>query len=105
VCQVIVEGPATAQAKEETTHTWSARDVGAPVTLGSFACTDRKRMNGGTPVGYSGRAALRREQCDITEEKVSTRLRHSKQPISITTIAHATVKELWEAVFSMDPRR
>jgi hypothetical protein len=33
-----VEEQATAQAKEEATHSWSARVVGAPVTLGNFAC-------------------------------------------------------------------
>jgi hypothetical protein len=28
----------------------------------------RRRKNGDTPVGYSGRAALRREQCEVTPE-------------------------------------
>jgi hypothetical protein len=37
-----VEELATAQAKEETTHSWSGRDVGALATLGSFACPLRK---------------------------------------------------------------
>jgi Ribonuclease G/E len=35
----IVEEQATAQAEEVATHSWSARDVGALATLGSFACT------------------------------------------------------------------
>jgi hypothetical protein len=101
-----VEELATAQAKEPAPHSCRARDVGAPATLGSFACNDRKRRNGGTAVGYSGRATLRREQCDIiTEEIAVTRLRYSKQPISVIKIAHATIKELWEPVFSVGPRR
>jgi hypothetical protein len=41
-CQDIVEELATARVKEETTHSWNVRDVGAGATLGSFACTDRK---------------------------------------------------------------
>jgi hypothetical protein len=43
-----VEEPATAQVKEETTHNWRARDVGAPATLRSFARTIGKE-DGGTP--------------------------------------------------------
>jgi hypothetical protein len=45
-CQNIVEEPATAQTKEETTHSLRARGVGAPTTLGSFAPTNRKRNDG-----------------------------------------------------------
>jgi hypothetical protein len=37
----------------------------------------------------------------VTEDSGITRLQYSKQPISTTTTAHATIKELWEAVFSM----
>jgi hypothetical protein len=60
-CQYMWGEPATAQAKEETAHSLRARDVGAPVILGSFARTDRKRRNGGNPVGYTERAAVGRE--------------------------------------------
>jgi hypothetical protein len=53
-CQDFVEKLATAQVKEETTHSLRARDVVAPTTLGSFFCTNRKRRNSGMPVGYLG---------------------------------------------------
>jgi hypothetical protein len=49
----MVEEPATAQAKEETSHSWNALDAGAPATLGSFARTERKRRSGGKPEGGS----------------------------------------------------
>jgi hypothetical protein len=59
---------ATAQAKEETAHGLRATDVGAPATLGSFACTIGED-DGGTPGpactfsgNRSGQAALRRKQ-------------------------------------------
>jgi hypothetical protein len=39
--QDIVEESATAQAKEEATHSWSARNVGAPAIFGSFTRTNR----------------------------------------------------------------
>jgi hypothetical protein len=65
-CQGTVEEPATSQTKEETTHSFRARYIGAPTTLGNFALTDRKRRNGGTPVDYSGRIALRREQSGMS---------------------------------------
>jgi hypothetical protein len=46
---------------KKNVHRWKARDVGR---------TDRERRNGGTPVGYLGRAHLRREEREsITEEK------------------------------------
>jgi hypothetical protein len=51
-----MEEPATAQAVEETAHSWSARDVEASATLGSFARTDHEGRNDGKHVGYSGRA-------------------------------------------------
>jgi hypothetical protein len=67
-CQNVAEELATTQVKEETTHSWRARDVGTPATFGSSACTDRKRKNANTPVGYFGRAALRREKCGMSTE-------------------------------------
>jgi hypothetical protein len=54
VYQDIVEKLATAQAKEEATHSWGARDTVGPATLGSSPHTNQKRRNGGTLVGYSG---------------------------------------------------
>jgi hypothetical protein len=36
--------------KEETTRSWSARDVGAVDTLASYSRTDRKIRNGGKPL-------------------------------------------------------
>jgi hypothetical protein len=45
-----MEELATAHAKEKTTHSLRASDVGAPATLGSFSCTVGKEDNGGTPV-------------------------------------------------------
>jgi hypothetical protein len=75
----IVEEPATAQAKEETTYSLRAREVEARTTLGTFARSPRKeggetghrynkhtsrgRRNGGTPASSSGRIALRSKQC------------------------------------------
>jgi hypothetical protein len=47
-----VEELANAQAKEGITHSWSAGP-------------SEKKENGGKPVGYSGWAALRKEQCDM----------------------------------------
>jgi hypothetical protein len=66
--QDIVEEAATAQVKEETTSNLRSRDVGAPITLRSFAHTDWKRRNGCLPVGYSGQEALSREQCVMSTE-------------------------------------
>jgi hypothetical protein len=40
----IVEELATAQAKEETTSSLRAIDVGASTTLGTFVCTKRRKM-------------------------------------------------------------
>jgi hypothetical protein len=52
-----------------------------------------------------GTNSLKEGACDIITEEISvTRLRHSKQPISATKIAHATIKELWETVFSVAQR-
>jgi hypothetical protein len=42
-CQVIVEGSAPSETKEETAHRVGAGDVGTLATLGSFVCTDRKK--------------------------------------------------------------
>jgi hypothetical protein len=75
----IAEEPATTQVKEETTRSLRARDVQAPATLRTFTHTERKRRNGSRPVGYSGQAALKRKQCNITTEgRDITRLQHSK---------------------------
>jgi hypothetical protein len=48
-CQDLVEGPATAEVKEETAHSLRAGDVGAPATPRCVVPTDQKRRNGGTP--------------------------------------------------------
>jgi hypothetical protein len=90
----------TAQAKEETIHSLRATDVWAPTILRTFATTDQKGINDGTPVGYWGQAALRKEQCDTTEERAVTRLWHSKQLISVT-IRHSTE----ERCFMCGPHR
>jgi hypothetical protein len=39
----MLEVPDIAQAKEETAHSWSASNVGAPITLGNVARTYRKK--------------------------------------------------------------
>jgi hypothetical protein len=38
-----LEEPATTQVKEETAHNLRAREVGAPTTLGTLACSPRER--------------------------------------------------------------
>jgi uncharacterized cupin superfamily protein len=43
-CQDILEGSAPSETKEESAHRVRAGDVGATTTLGSFACTEQKRM-------------------------------------------------------------
>jgi hypothetical protein len=40
----IVEELVTAQVKEETTSSVRAIDVGASTTLGTFVCTNRRKM-------------------------------------------------------------
>jgi hypothetical protein len=65
-----------------------------------------RRRNGGTPVGYSGGAALRRKQCDMTAESgiveridgAIARQRRGKH-ISSATNQHATTEGLLEAAF------
>jgi hypothetical protein len=92
-----VEESAPTQTEEDATSSLRVRDERAPATLGSFTRSHLKRRNGGTSVGYTGQAALRREQCDIIiEKRAVTRLRHSKQ-LSVTTIAHVTEEQcfLW----------
>jgi hypothetical protein len=42
--KTLVEEPATAQGKGETTSSLGAIDVGASTALGTFACTDRSKM-------------------------------------------------------------
>jgi hypothetical protein len=42
-CQDIVEGSAPSETKEEMAHRVRAGDLGALITLGSFACTEHKR--------------------------------------------------------------
>jgi hypothetical protein len=34
-----------------------------------------------------------------------TRLRRTKRHVSVATVMHAAIEELWEAVFSVDPYR
>lgn len=48
-CQDTVEVPANAQAKEDTSHSLNASNVGVPATRGYFALSCTKRRNGGTP--------------------------------------------------------
>jgi hypothetical protein len=43
-CQDIVEGSAPTETKEEATNSLRTMCVGALTTLGSFACTERKRI-------------------------------------------------------------
>jgi hypothetical protein len=64
-CQDIVEGPAASRTEEKTTDSLHADAVGALATLRSFACTYQKRRKRHTYTGYSGQAALRREQCSV----------------------------------------
>lgn len=60
----ILEEPAPSQTKEETTKSLRASAIGALATFESSAPTDERSCN--MPMCYSGRAALRRGQCDMT---------------------------------------
>jgi hypothetical protein len=51
--------------RKKTSHSLRAKDVGAQVTVRSYAHSNRKRRNGSMPVGHLGRIALRREQCSV----------------------------------------
>jgi hypothetical protein len=51
------------EPEEEATGGLRANTAGAPTTFGSTSPLRRKWWT--TGVGYSGRAALRREQCDV----------------------------------------
>jgi hypothetical protein len=55
-----------AQLEEDTAHSLRTRNVGAPVTLGSFARTDQKGRNDSKPVVYSGQVALRDEKYGLS---------------------------------------
>jgi hypothetical protein len=66
-----MEESAPTYTEEETTSSLSATDAGALGTLGNFACTIRKKGDGGTlgPTGTLtgsslGQAVLRREKQD-----------------------------------------
>jgi hypothetical protein len=48
-----VEELATSQAKEETTHSWNARDDGMPALLRSFARADWRKKKWQYTLGYS----------------------------------------------------
>jgi hypothetical protein len=66
----------------------------------------RSRSNGGTPVGYSGKAALWRKQCDMMLESWNSRAKGNGGCYSsVNTFprqrTHTITKELLEAVFSM----
>jgi hypothetical protein len=54
---------ATAEAKEETTHSLCVGALRAPATSGYLLCVNGR--NGDTLVGYSGQALLKREECGI----------------------------------------
>jgi hypothetical protein len=75
-----VDELATARANEETASSLKVRDVGAPTSLGTFACTEPRegKMRSITDVTSTAlgkevmavrlqaiRDALRREQCGI----------------------------------------
>jgi hypothetical protein len=62
--QDFVEGPSLAQMEEETTDRLKARAVGVPSTVMSQSPSSRRRK-GNMSIIYGGRAALKREQCDI----------------------------------------
>jgi hypothetical protein len=58
-----VEVSAPIETKEDAMSDLRNGAVGAPATSGSSLPLNG--INGGTPIGYSGRAALKREQCCI----------------------------------------
>jgi hypothetical protein len=59
----IVEESAPTQTEEETTNGLRGGAVGAPTTPGNSLPVNGR--NGDTPIEYSGRAALRMEECDM----------------------------------------
>jgi hypothetical protein len=67
-CQDNVGETAPAQVKDNTAHSLTAKDAEAPAILGSFAHTDRKKKKWRYTLGYSGRTALRRNQCGVSVE-------------------------------------
>jgi hypothetical protein len=77
--QGFVDQSVTARVKEETAQSVRASDVGALNNLGNFVVTERKRRNGGKPVGYSGRAALTRELCDRSSYSCVNRRRYNNR--------------------------
>jgi hypothetical protein len=56
---------AAGEVGEVTQQTSWAMRIGGETDYRCWKRSPCKRINGGTPVGYSGRAALRREQCDM----------------------------------------
>jgi hypothetical protein len=63
--QDIVEEPLPSQTKEHTTNDWRAGAVGAPATSGGCLHRPEEEMIDNTPMCYSRRATLRREQCNM----------------------------------------
>jgi hypothetical protein len=59
----VLEGSAAIETEEETTSDLDNGAVRAPVSSGSSLPVNGR--NGGTPIDYSGRTTLKREQCDI----------------------------------------
>jgi hypothetical protein len=50
---------------------WRQYDIAIPVgrmIINVTGTPSRRSRNGGTPVGYSGRAAIKKEQCDMMPE-------------------------------------
>jgi hypothetical protein len=64
-----------------------------------------RRRDGGMPVGYLGRAALRIEHCDMTPESWYSGAGRDGQRlckhVPAATNTHATIEELLNAIFSM----
>jgi hypothetical protein len=88
-----VEEPVTAQAKEETSSSLRARDIGGSTTPGTFGCSDRKKkimvVHLDQLSSYQG--TLRREQREQLEsnhhenrttgkEGMADHIRHKHSP-------------------------
>jgi hypothetical protein len=59
-------GVCSHQMEEEATSSLRASPVEAPATSGYSLLINRR--NGDTLIGYSGQAALRKEQCDVRSD-------------------------------------
>jgi hypothetical protein len=57
--------------------------------------------NSGMLVGYSGQAALRMEQCDMTPESQTSGARRDGCCYPVAMNTHGTMEELMDAVSSM----